>query len=193
MQLFSRIGAAVCGLFGVAFLVGGAVVLVAPDAAGVDGVAPLGAAVFCGVMALTMLGVAAAIWWASDLTSGLPRTSLRNSLTQADQAMARGSRLMAAMTDQAALTSRLATTGEPATAWVVAAVATGAYVNLQPVVQVDLLVEVPGRPRFPVATQVVLSPVEVARVQPGAVLGVLVDPATPVDLVIDWSRNPAAA
>ena len=56
---------------------------------------------------------------------------------------------------------------------------TGARINMNPSVQLDLLVTLPGQPPYPVSTGMVLSVGDVGRLTAGAIVPVRVNPATP--------------
>lgn len=192
MRTMSRIGAILTGLFGVAFLVGAVVTLLASS--DVAGGSKIGGVLFFGFMAVTMFGVAALIWWSSNLTKsfGKPK-GFRSSMADMNQAMERGSALMGVTAGNAQLAGRLAVEGHSGTATVSESHSTGAHVNMEPVISISLLVDVDGRPRYPVTRQVTVSPVDLARTQPGAVLAVQVSPTDPNEVVIDWNRRPATA
>jgi hypothetical protein len=190
MRTMSRIGAIVTGLLGVAFLVGAVVVLTAP--ASVEGGSKVGGALFFGVMALTMFGVAAVIWWTSNLTKsfGKPK-SFRSSMADMNQAMERGSALLDATANNAQLVNRLTVEGHAGTATVSESHSTGAYINMEPVISISMLIDADGRPRYPVTKEVTVSPVDLARTEPGSVLVVRISPTDPNEVVIDWTRRPA--
>lgn len=75
----------------------------------------------------------------------------------------------------------------PATATVTAARETGQYINMQPMVAIDLLVSRAGGIPVPVTVTEIVAPLMFSRIQPGAVLGVSVG-AVPTDVIIDWRR-----
>jgi hypothetical protein len=62
----------------------------------------------------------------------------------------------------------------------------GVRVNMDPTLEVDLLVTLPGQPPYPVTTRAVVSVAHLGRVTAGATLAVRVNPATPhlVQLVL---------
>lgn len=109
-------------------------------------------------------------------------TDVGAQLAQASQAMQQATATMAAMTDRASL----AATGTPAQATVLDARATGTYVNFEPVVQLDLMVMAPSRVPFPVTISEVVPQLHLARLHPGASIGVRVG-ATADALCIDWT------
>ena len=56
---------------------------------------------------------------------------------------------------------------------------TGARVNMNPSLQFDLLVTLPGQPPYPVSTGAVVSMGDLGRLTTGAVVSCRVNPATP--------------
>jgi len=106
-------------------------------------------------------------------------------LEQAKASMARANADMAAVAARAGSTA--ASTGTPGTATITAARTTGQFVNMRPMVTLDLLVQVPGRMPMPVSLTELVDQVNLGRLLPGAVLGVKVG-ARPDDLYIDWMR-----
>ncbi|HEY4224524.1 MAG TPA: hypothetical protein VGM70_01775 [Pseudolysinimonas sp.] len=66
---------------------------------------------------------------------------------------------------------------------------TSTWVNGQPVVQVDLMVDLPGGMPLPVTRAEVVPQLYLARLVPGAPLPVSLDPATPASLRIEWTRS----
>jgi hypothetical protein len=92
------------------------------------------------------------------------------------------------MTAQAEASAAVAADGEDGTATVLSATQTGALVNYNPAVQLELLVTVPGAPPYPVSVQTVVQQIHLARVQPGATLPVRVARADRNLVTIDWAR-----
>ncbi len=107
-------------------------------------------------------------------------------LAQSQAAMAQANAAMAEMANRASSTAALH--GTPATASVVAARQTGQYINMQPLVTLDLLVQMPGGLPAPVTINEVVSQLNLSRVAPGASLPVKVG-AAPGDVVVDWFRS----
>ena len=83
--------------------------------------------------------------------------------------------------------AHLAHSGVDATATVSAVRQTGGFVNMAPVVQIDLLVH-RGAP-IPVTHQEAVPHAHLARLVPGATIPVKVDAADARRLVIDWYRS----
>jgi hypothetical protein len=73
-----------------------------------------------------------------------------------------------------------------ATATVTTVSPTSTWVNGQPVVEITLMVELPGGFPLPVTRSEVVPQLYLARLIPGAALPVSLDPATPSSLRIDW-------
>jgi hypothetical protein len=85
--------------------------------------------------------------------------------------------------------ANLALTGTPATAAIVSAVQTGAMVNFQPTLQIELLVIPAAGVPYPVTvTQVVAQPF-LGKAVAGGNVAVKVDSADPQTLWIDWAGS----
>lgn len=108
------------------------------------------------------------------------------------QMMATMQAQMADVTQQMAASTQAATAvaadGVDGTATVMSATQTGALVNYNPAVQLELLVTVPGGPPYPVSLQTVVQQIQLARVQPGATLPVRVARSDRSLVTIDWAR-----
>jgi hypothetical protein len=105
-------------------------------------------------------------------------------MADAQTRMAAATQMMA---DQTAA-ANIAATGTPASASITAVRQTGAMVNFQPAVELDLTVFPDGLPPYPVTvTQVVPMP-QLARAVPGANLHVKVDAQNPGSVWIDWMQ-----
>ncbi len=100
--------------------------------------------------------------------------------------MRRSQEMMAAQTKAA----NMALTGIDATATVAAARQTPTQINFDHVVELDLTVMPDGLPPYPVSLSQAISPVNLARVQPGSTLAVKVDPDDPGSVWIDFMRVP---
>lgn len=111
-----------------------------------------------------------------------------------------GERMAAATAQMAELTARMdqqaearravAADGLAGTATIISAAQTGALVNFDPSVQLELLVTVPGHPPYPASLEAVVPQLHLARVQPGATVAVSVGRADHRQLVLDWDREP---
>lgn len=104
-------------------------------------------------------------------------------LAQAQVAMAEANATMQAMA--ARVNNVTAANGTPAVATVTAARQTGQYVNMQPLVQLDLLVQGPGGMPAPVIVAEIVPQLHLHRLQPGSRLAVRVG-QVPSDVVVDW-------
>lgn len=105
-------------------------------------------------------------------------------LAQAQQGMAAMSETLESLADQSE--SAAIVDGIHTTATVVAARQSGAMVNFNPLVELELLVQMPGGVPVPVTRKEVVLQLHLARAQPGQRLKVLVDPTNPASLAIDW-------
>lgn len=81
--------------------------------------------------------------------------------------------------------------GVPATAQVISVQQTGTYINNQPEVMATLMVQRAGSPPYQVNATLILSMLEIPRLQPGASVAVKVDPSDPQKVAIDLSQAPA--
>jgi hypothetical protein len=107
-------------------------------------------------------------------------------MRQASAAMEATAGMMARQTAAA----RLAESGESASAQVSAARDTGELVNLQPVVEIDVLIYRQGRPPYPATVRQIVPLAQLGRLAPGTQLPVRVDPDDSASIWIDW--GPAA-
>ena len=85
--------------------------------------------------------------------------------------------------------AELAVSGSPATAQVNAARDSGALANLQPVMEIDLLVFSEGQPPYPVTLRQIVPLSQVGRLVPGSQLPVKIDPADPGTVWIEWGSG----
>ena len=81
---------------------------------------------------------------------------------------------------------RVRTTGRVGLATVTGLDQTGVWINNNPVVGIDLLVDVPGQSPYPVTLRETVPQILVPRLSSGAPLPVKVDQADPAKVVIDW-------
>ena len=93
---------------------------------------------------------------------------------------------------KAAEASRLITSGTPGTATITGLTQTGMFLNENPQVEMDLMIQVPGRPPYPAKRKQFVPLILLSRLSSGEPLAVKVDPADPSNVVIDWDA-PAAA
>lgn len=113
-------------------------------------------------------------------------TDVSARLADAQVAMAQANATMATMAARAGSTAAIG--GTPGSATVLTARQTGQFVNFAPVVEIELLVQAPGRLVSPVVLTEIVDQLHLARVAPGTALPVFVGDL-PTDVVIDWSRS----
>jgi hypothetical protein len=101
-------------------------------------------------------------------------------MREGKQRMAAAQEMMAQQT--AAM--QLATTGEDATAQVVAARDTGTQINLQPILEIDLLVIRDGQPPYPATVRRMVAQAQLGLVAAGSTVSVRVDPANPETVLL---------
>lgn len=106
-------------------------------------------------------------------------------LAQAQQGLTAMSETLGTLNAQ--LTAADIANGIRATATIVSARQSGAMVNFNPQVEFMLLVDLPGGIPVPVTRSEVVQQLHLARAQPGQRVMVLVDPADPRRLVVDWN------
>ncbi len=104
-------------------------------------------------------------------------------MRQAKDALAAAGQMM----EQQTAAAQMAATGEHASAQVSATRDTGTFANMQPVLEMSLLVSWGDRPPYPVTLRQVVPVAQIARLAPGSTLHVKVDPERPELVWIDWS------
>lgn len=87
------------------------------------------------------------------------------------------------MAQQTAAT-HLAQTGERAEAQVVSSRDTGTQLNLQPMIELQLLVTRAGQPPYPATVQQIVPNAQLGLVAPGSTIVVWVDPANPATVLL---------
>lgn len=92
-----------------------------------------------------------------------------------------------AMMAQQTAAANLAATGLDGVATITAVRQTGAMVNFQPVLELDLTVVAAGRPPLPATLSQPVEQVFLTRAQPGAKVAVKVDQADPNLVWINWT------
>ena len=105
---------------------------------------------------------------------------LHNATNMVDDAMA----MQADMAKQQALL----TTGTLGTATIKGLTDTGTLVNFNPQVVIDMEVTVEGGAAYPLQLTTSVPQIHIPLVQPGATIGVRVDPADPQSVALDWAR-----
>ena len=88
------------------------------------------------------------------------------------------------LADQQHITAILMSDGIPGQARVERIRDTGAVVNENPQVQLQLTVTIPGRDPYPAVLAQIVSRIALGRFQPGAVMPVRVSPSDPQSLMI---------
>jgi hypothetical protein len=111
-------------------------------------------------------------------------------MEQAQAQMAQANQMMAAMAQGTVAATGAITNGVDAIATVTASRQTGASMNLNPVVELELLVMMPGGVPMPVKRQEMVQQLHLGRAQVGSRLKVKVDPVDASKLWIDWVTPP---
>ncbi len=106
-------------------------------------------------------------------------------MREATAAMEAAGQMMAQQTEAA----QLAASGEPASAQVNTTRDTGQMVNMQPVLELNLLVFLEGKPPYPVTVRQIVPMAQLGRLTPGSRLTVKVDPGKPELVWIDWMAS----
>ncbi len=120
---------------------------------------------------------------ANEISAQYP---LRDVVANAQAGMAQTQQLLDSMSATASETTAGLVNGVETTATVVASRPTGAVVSFNPVIDLELLVMMPGGIPRPVTRREVVAQLHLVRAQPGSKLRVKVDPADPTRLWIDW-------
>ena len=89
-------------------------------------------------------------------------------------------------------TDAVLASGVSGTATLTGVTQTGMYLNEQPRIKMDMLVQLPGQTPYAAEHSEFVPLILLARVQPGATLPVKVNPAQPGKVVIDWQGLSAA-
>jgi hypothetical protein len=114
--------------------------------------------------------------------------SMPSPATQMAAAQSQMAAITAQMNQQAQAGQAIAADGVAGTAAVMTATQTGALVNFNPSVRLDLLVTVPDHPPYPVSIESVVPQLHLARVQPGATVPVMVARTDRQQVLVDWDR-----
>ena len=107
-------------------------------------------------------------------------------LANAQASMAQANAMMANMAAGSAAGANAMANGVAAVATITSARQTGAMMNFNPVVDLELLVMMPNGVPMPVAKQEIVMQIHLARCQPGMRLHVKVDPNNINSIWIDW-------
>ncbi len=111
---------------------------------------------------------------------------MKDKMANMSSKMAEANAMMAGMAQGAAQTNAAIASGVAATATITAARQTGALINFNPVVELDLLVMLPSGVPMQATRQEPVQQVHLGRCQPGMRLNVKVDPTNANSLWIDW-------
>ncbi len=112
---------------------------------------------------------------------------VQQQLADAQVRMTQANAMMADMANQAAIATAAMANGVDAYATVTTATQTGAMMNFNPVIDLELLVMMPSGVPMPVRRQETVQQMYLSRCQPGSRVKVKVDPANPSALWIDWA------
>jgi hypothetical protein len=96
-----------------------------------------------------------------------------------------------AIRGRAQRTERIEMTGIPGQATITGLTQTGMFLNENPQVEMDLMVQVPGRSPYPAIRKEFVPLILLPRLATGAVLPVHVDPTDASAVVVDWDSLPA--
>lgn len=113
---------------------------------------------------------------------------VQQQLANASASMAQANQMMASMAHGAAAATNAVANGAPAVATITSARQTGAMMNYNPVVELELLVMMPNGIPMPVTRQEMVMQLHLGRCQPGMRLNVKVDPSDVNSLWIDWAN-----
>jgi hypothetical protein len=102
------------------------------------------------------------------------------SMRDGKERMAAASQMLAQQT----VAAQLATTGEVAEAQIVGSRDTGTQINLQPVLELDLLVMRQGQPPYPATVRQMVANAQLGLVAPGSTVSVRIDPANPATVLL---------
>lgn len=92
----------------------------------------------------------------------------------------------------AARADRIVGSGLAGTGTITGLTQTGAFLNGNPRVKIDLAVSVPGRPAYQASYTAFVPLVMMGQLQNGASIPVKVDPQDPSSVIVDWAGGPAA-
>jgi hypothetical protein len=93
------------------------------------------------------------------------------------------------MLAQQTAAANLAVSGADATAMITSVAQTGAMVNYQPMLNIDMTVMAPGLPPYPASVSQVVEQIYLAKAAAGNTVNVKVDPNAPATVYIDWLNS----
>jgi hypothetical protein len=88
---------------------------------------------------------------------------------------------------QQTVAAQISATGTPAQLQITGSRDTGTVMNMQPLIELDVLVIPDGAAPYPTTVQQIVPMAVLSKVAPGATLRGKVDPATPSAVWIDWT------
>ncbi len=112
---------------------------------------------------------------------------MKDKMANMSSKMAEANAMMASMAQGGAQASAAITNGVAAVATITSARPTGALINFNPVVELDLLIILPSGVPMQATRQEPVQQLHLARCQPGLRLNVKVDPTNADSLWIDWA------
>ncbi|MGB8861132.1 MAG: hypothetical protein WCC60_17885 [Ilumatobacteraceae bacterium] len=111
---------------------------------------------------------------------------MKDRMADASARMAAANQMMSNMAQGSMQATQAIANGVATTATITGVRQTGMMMNFNPVVELDLMVMMPGGVPMPVTRQETVMQVHLGRCQPGLRLNVKVDPANVNGLWIDW-------
>lgn len=111
---------------------------------------------------------------------------MKDRMADASARMANANMMIAGMAQSSMAATAAMTNGVAAVATITGARQTGAMMNFNPVVELELLVMMPNGVPMPAVRQEVVQQIHLGRCQPGLRLNVKVDPNDLNSLWIDW-------
>lgn len=152
---------------------------------------PLAIVGFFGIFGLTFFGVGVVMLVADQQPNADHTTNVLTIIGIVFGVMGLGSMAAeVAFRLSGAANARVLATGIRGRATVTAVRDTNVTVNMNPMVALDLRVEIPGQPVFTTTMRQVISRLQVGSFQPGIVLSVAASRTRPRDIVIDWGNSP---
>ena len=112
---------------------------------------------------------------------------MKDKMANMSSKMAEANAMMAGMAQGAAQANSAIANGVPATATITGARQTGAQINFNPVVELELLIMLPSGVPMQATHSEPVQQVHLGRCQPGLRLNVRVDPTNAGSLWIDWA------
>lgn len=114
---------------------------------------------------------------------------MKDTMASMSSKMAEANAMMAGMAQGAAQSNAAIANGVSAVATITAARQTGALINFNPVVELELLIMLPSGVPMQATRQEPVQQLHLGRCQPGLRLHVKVDPTNASSLWIDWASQ----